>query len=75
MIFNSIEFVIFLPLFFAGYWLLRKNLRWQNLFVLSASYVFYGWWDWRFLAFSDQTHFNQRGATLFSLRIKEDFGL
>lgn len=50
MIFNSIEFAIFLPLFFAGYWLLRKNLRWQNLFVLIASYVFYGWWDWRFLA-------------------------
>ena len=49
MIFNSVEFAIFLPLAFAGYWLLHKHLRWQNLFVVMASYVFYGWWDWRFL--------------------------
>lgn len=49
MLFNSIEFAIFLPLVFAIYWLLNKHLRWQNLFVVLASYVFYGWWDWRFL--------------------------
>ena len=51
MLFNSFDFVLFLPIAFAIYWFLtQKNLRLQNLFVLVASYVFYGWWDWRFLA-------------------------
>lgn len=49
MVFNSIQFALFLPIVFAIYWLLRKNMRLQNLFVVLASYVFYGWWDWRFL--------------------------
>lgn len=51
MLFNSIEFAIFLPLVFLCYWFMFKNdLRRQNLFVLLASYVFYGWWDVRFLS-------------------------
>lgn len=49
MLFTSISFFIFLPVVFAIYWLLRNKLRLQNLFVVIASYVFYGWWDWRFL--------------------------
>ena len=49
MLFNSIEFLIFLPIVFVVYWLLHKHLRWQNAFVVAASYLFYGWWDWRFL--------------------------
>ena len=49
MLFNSIEFLVFLPIVFAFYWLLHKQLRWQNAFVVAASYLFYGWWDWRFL--------------------------
>ncbi len=49
MIFNSIEFLIFLPIVFAIYWLLKGRLKWQNAFVVVASYFFYGWWDWRFL--------------------------
>lgn len=50
MLFNSIEFLLFLPIVFVLYWgVFGKNLRWQNLFVVVASYVFYGWWDWRFL--------------------------
>ena len=49
MLFNSIEFLIFLPLVFFGYWFAFKSLRWQNLFVVAVSYLFYGWWDWRFL--------------------------
>jgi len=50
MLFNSIAFAVFLPLVFAGYWLLNQRpLRLQNAFLLVASYVFYGWWDWRFL--------------------------
>ena len=49
MLFNSIEFIIFLPITFLIYWLLRRQLRWQNAFIVAASYLFYGWWDWRFL--------------------------
>lgn len=49
MIFTSIEFLIFLPVVFAIYWLLKGRLKWQNAFVVVASYFFYGWWDWRFL--------------------------
>ncbi|HKK89567.1 MAG TPA: MBOAT family O-acyltransferase [Saprospiraceae bacterium] len=49
MIFNSIEFAIFLPIVFGIYWMLQGNIKRQNLFLLVASYFFYGWWDWRFL--------------------------
>lgn len=49
MMFNSIEFLIFLPITFIVYWLLGKHTRWQNAFVVATSYLFYGWWDWRFL--------------------------
>ena len=49
MLFNSIEFLIFLPIVFFLYWFVFKSLRWQNLLILLASYIFYGWWDWRFL--------------------------
>lgn len=49
MLFNSIDFAIFLPIVFAIYWALRKHLKAQNFFIAVASYVFYGMWDWRFL--------------------------
>lgn len=49
MLFNSLEYLFFLPIIFAIYWLLRNQLKLQNAFVVLASYVFYGWWDWRFL--------------------------
>ena len=49
MIFNSLDFGIFLPLVFLIYWGLRKARRGQNAFLVLASYIFYGWWDWRFL--------------------------
>ena len=50
MLFNSIEYAIFLPIVFLLYWFVfNKNLKLQNGFVVLASYVFYGWWDWRFL--------------------------
>lgn len=49
MLFNSFEFLIFLPIVFLLYWFVFKPLKWQNLFVVAASYLFYGWWDWRFL--------------------------
>ena len=51
MLFNSIEFLLFLPTVFVLYWFVFKNqLKVQNLLLLIASYIFYGWWDWRFLS-------------------------
>ena len=50
MLFNSLDFAIFLPVVFACYWYLnRYTLKIQNIFILAASLLFYGWWDWRFL--------------------------
>ena len=49
MLFNSIEFLFFLPAVFVAYWLVMKDGKCKNLFIVAASYVFYGWWDWRFL--------------------------
>ena len=49
MLFNSFEFLLFLPIVFLLYWFVFRSRRWQNLLVVIASYVFYGWWDWRFL--------------------------
>jgi D-alanyl-lipoteichoic acid acyltransferase DltB (MBOAT superfamily) len=50
MIFNSLEFAVFLPVVFMLYWYVtNSNLKAQNILLLVASYVFYGWWDWRFL--------------------------
>ncbi len=61
MLFNSFDFALFLPIVLAIYWLaLRKSIVAQNAFLLLASYVFYGWWDWRFLsliAFSSAVDF------------------
>ena len=51
MLFNSIDFLLFLPIVFILYWfILNKNLKSQNLLILISSYVFYGWWDYRFLS-------------------------
>lgn len=49
MLFNSIEYLLFLPTVFFLYWFVFKPLRWQNLFIVIASYIFYGSWDYRFL--------------------------
>lgn len=89
MLFNSIDFAVFLPIVFALYWALNKlGLKYQNMLVLIASYIFYGWWDWRFLsliAFStlvDYTVGNQmvkatagRKKTLFWTSILVNLGL
>lgn len=51
MLFNSFEFAVFLPLVFILYWFIfNRNLKVQNLLLLIVSYIFYGWWDWRFLS-------------------------
>ena len=49
MLFNSFEFLLYLPITFLLYWAFSRNRKIQNLIVVIASYVFYGWWDWRFL--------------------------
>lgn len=57
MLFNSVQFAIFLPVVFVLYWYVfdyalkhcRYQLRLQNAFIVVASYIFYGWWNWRFL--------------------------
>lgn len=78
MIFNSIEFLLFLPVVFALYWFVfQKSLSKQNILILICSYFFYGWWSWKFmllLALSTLLDFaygfkvasdNQRKAKLF----------
>ena len=71
MLFNSIEFAFFLPLVFLIYWAIgyakigdTLKLRLQNAFVIIASYVFYGWWDWRFLLLIAFTSFCSWGSGL-----------
>ena len=71
MLFNSIEFAFFLPIVFLIYWAIgyahineNTKLRLQNAFVLIASYVFYGWWDWRFLLLIAFTSFCSWGSGL-----------
>ncbi len=71
MLFNSIEFALFLPIVFLIYWAIGyahiKNtlkLRLQNAFVVIASYFFYGWWDWRFLLLIAFTSFCSWGSGL-----------
>ena len=50
MLFNSLNFAIFLPVVFVIYWfVLQKNLKLQNCLLLLSSYFFYACWDWRFL--------------------------
>lgn len=65
MSFISFSFLAFLPIVFLLYWLLSRSLRWQNLFLVIASYVFYGWWDYRFLILIIVTSFSSYVAGLF----------
>lgn len=70
MLFNSLQFAIFLPIVFLLYWGVfdyalrrcRYQLQWQNAFVVAASYLFYGWWNWRFLLLIAFTSFCSWGS-------------
>ena len=62
MLFNSIEFLFFLPLVFLLYWFVSRNRQLQNLLVVFASYFFYGWWDLRFLMLIALTSFCSYGS-------------
>ncbi len=48
MTFDSLTFLIFLAIVWSGYWALQRRVSAQNVFLISASYVFYGWMDSRF---------------------------
>jgi alginate O-acetyltransferase complex protein AlgI len=51
MLFHTLDFLYFFAIFFFLYWFLfKENIKAQNILILVASYVFYGWWDWRFLS-------------------------
>ncbi len=73
MLFNSFEFLLFLPIVFLFYWFVfgayrPKWLSWfdelkaQNFFIVVVSYIFYGWWDWRFLLLIALTSFCSWGS-------------
>lgn len=72
MLFNSIQFAVFLPIVFLLYWFVfdrfisksKHQLRLQNIFIVVSSYVFYGWWDWRFLLLIAFTSFCSWGSGL-----------
>ncbi|MCE6992749.1 MBOAT family protein [Dyadobacter sp. CY323] len=73
MLFNSLQYPIFLAFIFLLYWWLNeKSLKWQNLMLLAASYYFYGCWDWRFvflLAFSTGLDYFS-GITIYEAKTK-----
>ena len=87
MVFNSFEFVIFLLIAFLVYW--KLSHKGQNIFLVIASYVFYGWWDWRFLllmlastlvdfitsVFIDLTERQSRRKTLLFISIFINLGI
>ena len=68
MLFNSIDFAIFMPIVFCIYWALSKNVKRQNFFLLAASYFFYAWWDWRYLSLILICSITNYGAGLFMLK-------
>ena len=80
MLFNSIEFAFFLPIVFLLYWFVfdyalskcKHQLWLQNLFIVVASYIFYGWWDWRFLILIAITSFCSWGSGLLIGRREGD---
>ena len=73
MLFNSIEFAVFLPIVFFLYWFVfNRNLKLQNFFVVVVSYVFYGWWDWRFLFLIAFTSFCSWYSGLLIERYKDE---
>jgi len=67
--------MIFLPVVFLLYWFVFKPLKWQNVLLLVASYVFYGWWDWRFLLLIVITSLSSFGSGLLIERYEGKRGL
>jgi len=74
MLFNSIEYAFFLPIVFVLYWLLSGRYKIQNILLLVSSYLFYGWWDWRFLMLIAFTSFCSWGSGLMIQNSKRSKG-
>lgn len=79
MLFNSFEYILFLPIVFLVYWAIgyaaiseKMKLRLQNAFVVLSGYVFYGWWDWRFLLLIVFTSLCSWGSGLLIRRYQTD---
>lgn len=71
MSFISLTFALFLPVVFLIYWCgFGRSFRVQNVFLLAASYAFYGWWDWRFLGLIAFTTLLTYGCALAKRRLK-----
>jgi len=78
MLFNSLDFAVFMPIVFVIYWALgridrgvaRNSPKVQNLFLLAASYFFYAWWDWRYLSLILVCSITNYGAGLLLMRYK-----
>ena len=49
MQFNSLTFLIFITIFFVFWPIVKRKTAWRLWYILAASAIFYGWWDWRFL--------------------------
>jgi alginate O-acetyltransferase complex protein AlgI len=74
MHFNSIDFAIFLPIVFILYWFVtNRYLKLQNALIVAASYVFYGWWDWRFLTLILFSTLVDYSIGIFISRQNDDF--
>jgi len=72
MLFPTIDFAIFFVIVLTASWLLMPHRGWWKLFVLVASYVFYGWWDWRFVGLlAGSTLVNHAAATVLG-RLRAD---
>ena len=76
MLFNSVTFFIFLPIAFVLYWFVfQRNLKSQNVFIVAASYIFYGWWDWRFLLLIAFTTFCSWGCGVWMQHADNNKGI
>jgi D-alanyl-lipoteichoic acid acyltransferase DltB (MBOAT superfamily) len=79
MLFNSLDFAVFMPIVFIIYWALgavgkgvaHKAPAKQNLFLLAASYFFYAWWDWRYLSLIFVCSLTNYGAGILMMRYND----
>lgn len=72
MLFNSLEYFIFLPIVFLLYWFVfNRNIKIQNLFVVIVSFIFYGWWNWNFLLLLAFTTLSSYVSAIMIVRSKQ----
>ena len=74
VLFPTTDFAIFFVLVFLGHWLLNHEARWWKPFMLLASYVFYGWWDPRYVVLLAVVSAIARGAAIAVGKQQDDGG-